>query len=224
MNFLTAEEVESVSRRTVAILQDKGLTCCLMGSAATSLYGAIRTPNDVDVVVMPAYSQEEVKRILVNADSNFYLVASTNRRATYKVLWCRVPGNFQDCKVDILVPPTLDIPIVAVNRIPIVRGIPVMPLFPLLLLKLRGWEDHKDAPWRRTDMKAKQHVDVKDINELLGIVLRKGVTDEDRGWLPRQFLNEGKRRAQAYALAFPSSRNSWEQLGILQKQVYSFLY
>ncbi|KAI0041112.1 hypothetical protein FA95DRAFT_1565719 [Auriscalpium vulgare] len=205
MSTPTTQEIEAVAKRTADILNKRGLTCCLMGSAASALWGATRTPNDIDMVVMCSdmYSQEDVKRMIVADDATYYLVASTNWRNSYKILWTRIPDRRGvTCKVDILVPPTLTIPTIAPLHIVWVRDVPIMPLFTLILMKLKGWEDHRVATFRRPDLRAKQHVDVEDIKELLDIAAKRGEKGEDESWLTYGFLSAGKVRVRMFSRMF----------------------
>lgn len=208
-------DVREVAKQTVAILRGYGLSCCFVGSVASVLWGASRTPNDVDVVVMStAYEQEELKRRIVARDSTYYLVPSKNWRNTYKVLWKRIPGRLSiSCKVDILVPPVMNIPFVDASRIVWSSKIPIMPLFAHLLLKLQAWQDHRDATFRRPDLRAKRYVDVKDIGELLVIAVRENVTLNGERWLPKTFLGAAERRVMLYITEYPASRVAWEKLG-----------
>ena len=92
MSTPTAAEIQTVVRKTVAVLTSRGLSCCLYGSAGCLLYGNSRTPGvsgctrlsvakihllitlqDVDVVVMTtSFTTEELKAIVATA-SDFYL-------------------------------------------------------------------------------------------------------------------------------------------------------
>ncbi|KAI0061093.1 hypothetical protein BV25DRAFT_1826943 [Artomyces pyxidatus] len=213
---LSSGDVEAVAKRTSDILQKRGLNCCLMGSAASALWGTTRTPNDIDMVVMTCvYSQERLKEFIIAADSTYYLVASTNWRNSYKVLWHRVQGRpGVVCKVDILVPPTLMIPMIPSNHIVWVRDVPIMPLLSLLLLKLKGWEDHRTATSRRPDLIAKQHVDVKDIAELLAIAAQRGVRRTDDQWLCLSFRSTSKRRIRTFVQMHPGTLQAWQELGL----------
>lgn len=92
------------------------------------------------------------------------------------------------------------------------ENLPVMPLFPLLLMKLKGWDDHRHS--RRRDFLKKQHVDVKDIRELLDIALSKRNIRLYRSrWLPRAFLNAGQSRVYDFIAKFPDTTSSWRTLG-----------
>ena len=161
-----------------------------------------------------AYDQERIKQLIIAADSTYYLVPSKNWRNTYKVLWKRIPGRLSiSCKVDILVPPVMNIPFVDASRIVWSSKIPIMPLFAHLLLKLQAWQDHRDATFRRPDLRAKRYVDVKDIGELLVIAVRENVTLNGERWLPKTFLGAAERRVMLYITEYPASRVAWEKLG-----------
>ncbi|KAI0752474.1 hypothetical protein C8Q80DRAFT_1351008 [Daedaleopsis nitida] len=164
---------------------------------------------DVDLVVLSTdRDQESLKRMLVEQDSLFYLVPSKNPRATYEVLWyslsdstSRYYGSLRalyDChKVDILNP-----------------GVMNIPLLPQLLLKLQAWSDHRAS--HRANMRAKQHVDVRDIDLLLDIAVRKAVRirAEDTRWVPETMITEAQGRVLSYTM-FASQKTSagWKTVG-----------
>jgi hypothetical protein len=86
------------------------------------------------------------------------------------VLFCRLPGfrrRRRRVKVDILTPltPNLWIPRVLSEDTWLIKNIPVMPLFDLLVMKMQGWRDHRAS--RRSDFRAKVGADVTDIRALL---------------------------------------------------------
>ncbi|OSX57442.1 hypothetical protein POSPLADRAFT_1156966 [Postia placenta MAD-698-R-SB12] len=212
------DELRDVAAKAVSIFASANLSCCLMGSLACKLYGTTRAPNDVDLIVLTsAHAQEPLKRMLAAADRNFTLVASKARFATYKVVWYRLPprdgASARRCKVDILVPGTLNIPHVPAAHVATVRGLPVVPLAVLLLLKLQGWTDHRAA--RRVDMVVKQHDDVRDIDDLLAIARRSGVDvrRESLPWVPSTFLDAGDLRIAQYTRIHPASAVQWQELG-----------
>jgi len=229
------KEIEKVARVTTATLAEYGLECCLFGSTACAMYGASRVPNvglcmrrtllsisttttqDVDVIVLNLWTSwdvEDVKQLLERENENFFLVPSTNPRNTYQVLWYSLSTrNFRACKVDILVPGTVDIPQIPISSTTYTSDrdrIPLVPFMVLLLLKLRGWDDHRNH--HRQDMIDKQHVDVQDINELLGMC-----NDEDHlsneSWLPKWFIKKSRKRVRQYVNSFPNSANDWRSIG-----------
>ena len=178
--------------------------------------------QDVDLAVFTlTHTQEELKQILVRADSRFYLVRSRSRFASYRVLWYRLsPGVYPrplvDCKVDVVRPGTLSVPHVPAERLVTLRGLPVMPLVPQLLLKLQGWTDHRDS--HRADMRAKMVVDVVDIDALLDIAVERRVRVRDpevAEWLPDSMILAAERRLRSYtALGSRSSSAKWRELGL----------
>ncbi|KAA1475257.1 hypothetical protein DENSPDRAFT_783159 [Dentipellis sp. KUC8613] len=209
-------EVAAVAKRVVKILVGQGLTCYLVGGVASMLWGTSRTPNDVDIVISTTmYTAEEIKRLVARADPRFLLVPSKNPRNTYKVTWFRKArssdGSILRCKVDFLVPPTLNVPSLTDDHIVQKSALPVSPLLPLLLLKLQAWEDHRWA--RYADLQEKQHTDVADITELLDIAVREGVRVADAPWLSSLFLSAARRRVQSYVVQYYASRRAWRELG-----------
>ncbi|KAI8989242.1 hypothetical protein BD414DRAFT_536534 [Trametes punicea] len=217
MAVLSSSQILDIARRVIALFEGRGLKCCLMGSLASYLYGVPRTPNDVDVVVLSTvYTQEDLKTMLVQDDRQFLLVRSRNPRATYRVLWYRLPGSYQRCKVDILIPGILNVPAVPYRYIvsPKPHYLPVMPPIPQLLLKLQGWADHRISP--RADMRAKQYLDVRDIDSLLEIVCRRNLRIDDNvvKWVPETTFEAASSTLQRYVVvASPQSIYNWRKLG-----------
>ncbi|KAI1786246.1 hypothetical protein LXA43DRAFT_1034788 [Ganoderma leucocontextum] len=215
----TATQVLDIARKAVKIFAKYGLKCCLIGSTASYLYGVPRTPNDVDLVVLStAYSQENLKEILVREDPHFYLVRSKNWRATYRVLWYRLsnttsPRPSVDCKVDILIPGVLNIPNVPLEHVRTLSGLPVMPMIPQLLLKVQGWSDHRAS--HRSDMQLKQSVDIEDIDQLLAIAVDEGasVRAPECGWLPESMTGVARTRLWLYTLRSAKTKDQWKKLG-----------
>ncbi|KAJ6529228.1 hypothetical protein B0H19DRAFT_1214535 [Mycena capillaripes] len=215
MSFLRLDEVERVARATVTALLSAGIRSCLVGGMACSIYGNSRVPGDVDIVCLTdKYTQAELKAILVAKDPNFYTVASKDLFATYRVLWYRI--GFRRCKVDVLSPGIMNIPAVPVPRIAYRKSrsdLPLMPFLPLLLLKLQAWMDHREAD--KLYLRAKQHVDVRDIGELLELAVGKYNVDlkQDGKWLPESFVRAAATRVKAYVRSFPDSAELWRDIG-----------
>jgi hypothetical protein len=166
---------------------------------------------------------ETIKALLVAGDSKFFLVRSTNPRNTYRVLWYDLSSTTtssytspytspytslyrsssyysRKCKVDILTPGTLNVPDVPTSRIKHIKKLPVAPILVVLFLKLQGWTDHCAST--RSDLYAKRHMDVEDINQLVRILksqcdLEREIRKEKK-WLPASFIEHGKGRAARF--------------------------
>ena len=168
--------------------------------------------------------QEEIKRRIVAADSAFFLVSSTNALNRYKILWYSLgaPGSprLRACKIDVLVPGVMCIPAISQKRFMMFKsggkrlGVPpAMPILPLLLLKLQAWSDHRSS--RYMDKILKQHIDARDIEELLEVCLGrlkerlKGVGALE---LPASFVDAGKRRIREFSLYYPNTQTQWNEL------------
>ncbi|KAF8901114.1 hypothetical protein CPB85DRAFT_1177719, partial [Mucidula mucida] len=179
-------------------LRAKGIPhACLFGSAACSLYGLKhRVPRDVDLVVFNTnMGQDELKRTIHSADTRFLLVSSKNSENMYKILWYTLSSSPpRHCKIDVLIPGLLDIPSVPSEHV-VLRAfktfrLPVMPLFPLLLLKLCGWEDHRNTAPRKIIN------DRKDIDEVLAMAVAQQA--RAAAWLPEAFVATARARAREY--------------------------
>jgi hypothetical protein len=167
---------------------------------------AIPLTQDVDIVVTPdgyqSLDPEEIKKSIVSADDRYFLKASGRPGAKYRVLYCRLPGwttERRRVKVDILVPPTpnLGIPRVLSQDAVIINGIPVMPIFDLLVLKMQGRRDHNDS--RRPDFRAKVPGDISDVRALLNQAKVEEVSYRTERYIhTRKFM----KRARKLALGF----------------------
>ncbi|KAI0700211.1 hypothetical protein BC835DRAFT_1304235 [Cytidiella melzeri] len=215
----TDEEVKQVARRVVRFLGAHGFTTYLFGGAACRLYGNTRTPNDVDLVVLTSIHTTEALKLLISRSdpSTFYLRPSKKVGETYKILYARLsPTLFysrRSCKVDILIPGIINIPSVPPTLIHTMSELPVMPIIPLLLLKLQGWEDHRTSS--RSDMRQKQYVDIRDIEQLLRIAVERGANlADDLGWLPQEFVSTGRARLARFLETLrPAHATRWAEIG-----------
>jgi hypothetical protein len=147
--------------------------------------------QDVDIVVSEEswekFDAEDIKETIVQADARYYLEDSRKPGATHQILYCRLPGWVRDktrcVKVDILVPPTLNLPTISASETLLINNIPVMPIFDLLVMKTQGWLHHHVS--LRPDYRAKESADVSDIFALLESAKQQNVSyvleaNEDR--------------------------------------------
>ncbi|KAH7370275.1 hypothetical protein BKA65DRAFT_387741, partial [Rhexocercosporidium sp. MPI-PUGE-AT-0058] len=199
--------VETVARVTVNVLAAAGLQGCFVGSMACSQYGLGRVPNDIDIVVLTSEkTAEELKDLLVRTDSRFYLVRSKDPFAKYRILYSSyLLGCYHACKVNILLPRTMNIPPVPQNLVVRIRDFLLMPIIPLLLLKLQAWLDHGSAT--KQHLREKQFVDAQDINQLLTLAVARGMKLSAEAWMPESFVEAAKSRVIVYDKHFPGSRS-----------------
>jgi len=178
--------------------------------------------QDVDILVTSPRSEdfdaEEIKQAIVDADSRYYLRPSKQPGATYKVLFCRLPGwrsNWRHVKVDILLPvrPRLWVPRVLSRDTYVFNGIMVTPLFDLLVIKMQGWRDHRAS--RRADFRAKVEADISDIRALLdqGLVQEMSYQDEKRHHT-QGFMARAHRLALSF-IEMCGERTKFQALGFL---------
>lgn len=168
-------------------------------------------PDDFDV--------EDIKESVVATDDDFYLVPARNPMETYKVLWYRLPRRNDvqmHCKVDILLPgpSTLSIPRLHADEIhyTIRSRTPLIPLLTLLLLKLRGWSDHRSDHRQRMQDKVPQDED--DLDEMLSLAKNKNARMEDEeGLWEDWFVEEAREWVAEYTEEFPYSECDWAELG-----------
>ncbi|KAK7038868.1 hypothetical protein VNI00_010498 [Paramarasmius palmivorus] len=217
-----AKQVRKAAREAVQALADNNIKCCLFGSAACHIYGMQnRVPGDVDIVLLTNDGRdiEYIKQLVVSRNpTRFFLEESIYPNKTYKKLYYRL-GNGRRCKVDVLHPgraSKLKIPTIHKRLVeyPEPYGdIPVMPILPLLLMKLKGWVDHRRSSKPYEQKKVGQ--DVGDIDGLLEIVVDEyGVEmDSEGSWLPRKFVRASKKRVGEYVNKFPRSAQRWRKIG-----------
>lgn len=134
------------------------------------------------------------------------------------MLFCRLPGwekEWRRVKVDILLPskPRLWIPRVLPRDTHLFKGIPVTPLFDLLVIKMQGWRDHRAS--RRADFHAKVGADISDVRALLDQALIEEMSYQNekhrhtRGFMDRalrlalSFVEICGHRSKFQALGFP---------------------
>ncbi|KAJ7237858.1 hypothetical protein C8J57DRAFT_1439140 [Mycena rebaudengoi] len=125
--------------------------------------------------------------VLVANDSNFYTIASRTPFATYHVLWYRLPGFHHFSKVEVLLPEIMNIP--------------------------TAWMDHRALD--KLYLWQKQHVDARDIGELLELAVEKYDVNVKREgkWLPESFLRAATTRVKAHVKSFPDSAEQWRDIG-----------
>ncbi|KAH8094705.1 hypothetical protein BXZ70DRAFT_354824 [Cristinia sonorae] len=212
----TLLQIQQVARQVVDLFKNAQLNSCLCGGVACTLYGTTRTPNDVDILVLSTqYHTESLKQYIAGQSSNFFLRDSQKIGATYKILYCRI-GSAQECKVDILTPGILNIPHIPTNRLLFSDKLPVMPIIPLLLLKLQTWANHcdSDMPGKR----AKVPYDVQDVDQLLGIAISRDDEQMSQAatWLPAAFIQAGRNHAVRYLQESSTSKtaNDWRSIGV----------
>lgn len=118
------------------------------------------------------------------------------------MLFCRLPGwrrERRHVKVDILLSlkAKLWIPRVLSPDTHHFKGIPVTPLFDLLVIKISGWKTHRAS--RRADFLAKEGADISDVRALLdqALVERVSYQDEKRHY-GRSFMNRALRLALSF--------------------------
>ena len=230
-----------IARRTTSIIKSKITSnVCLFGSAAVYLCAdpsrvpGVRIdvlahillvpltahPQDVDMVINTAfYDDEQIKKIIVEADSRYFLQRSNKwPNALYMKLYCRLPGWHRSgrcVKVDILVPQSrkLGLPEILASDTPVIKDIPVMPLFALLVMKTQGWWDHRVSPKNLKHFRAKVPADIDDVDALLDRAAEKDVDyDQECGQYTSKFMNKALRMARKF-VRHNGRREKWEAIG-----------
>ncbi|KAG8685514.1 hypothetical protein FRC08_013072 [Ceratobasidium sp. 394] len=219
----TYSDIVEATNAAVRVFEAGGTPICALGGLACKLLGNPRTPNDADLLVLDTVSsQEQIKRVLVNANSRFYLVPAKDPLATYKVLWYRTAMDVR-VKVDLLQPGIMSIPNISSSEIEYKNTgntsaygtyggtqaqIPIAPFGLVLLLKLQAWQQHRDSLEYR--FQQKQYMDARDIDVLLPLAVAGHVKFDS---LPDEFVREARNRVISYTRIHPQSKQPWQQLG-----------
>lgn len=162
------------------------------------------------MVMSSRRTQEELKALLVSYDSSFHLVPAKNPLNTYKVLWYRL-SPYRSCKVDVLQPGVMNIPVISPDDIVWKNNLPLMPFSIILLLKLQAWTDHQTAG--QSYLRMKQYTDSADIKRLLPIAITKGTQPRSDPLLPSSFISAAETRVRQFVTSFPDTHSQWTALG-----------
>jgi len=213
--------VLTAAETTINILRQHNLPAAIFGSLACKLYGNSRCPKDADILIFPPagdINAEILKQLLVAAAPRlFYLKNARDPAATYRILWFRQPHSRRETKVDILVPGAMSLPKIPLPRIRWISGLPLAPFCFILLHKLKGWADHRDAP--EGFKRARQSMDAADVRRLLDIVTEMRVLQAAPSWskdpeLFDEMLQEDSVvRVRQYCVEFPGRAERWRSLG-----------
>ncbi|KAF7347250.1 hypothetical protein MVEN_01480000 [Mycena venus] len=214
--------VLTAAETAINILRQHNLPAVIFGSLACKLYGNSRCPKDADILVFPPaddINAEILKQLLVaSAPRLFYLKNARDPAATYRILWFRQPGTSRrETKVDILIPGIMSLPRVPLARIRWVSGLPLAPFCFILLHKLKGWADHRDAP--EAFKRARQSTDAADVRRLLDIATEMRVLQAAQSWWEDADLFDAELQAdsvvrvRAYCVEFPGRAQRWRSLG-----------
>jgi len=87
-----------------------------------------------------------------------------------------------------------------------------MPLLAVILLKLKGWDDHRDDSNRAK--REKQYVDAEDIDEMLDIAIEEGCHLRDERWMPKWFKGNARSRLTNFVEEYPETKERWEEIGL----------
>ncbi|KAJ7157289.1 hypothetical protein C8R46DRAFT_423136 [Mycena filopes] len=213
--------VLTAAETAISIFHQHNLPVAIFGSLACKLYGNSRCPKDADLLVFPPNSDihaEMLKLLLVDsAPRFFYLKNARDPAATYRILWFRHPSSRRETKVDILVPGAMSLPFIPIPRIRWAFGLPLAPFSFILLHKLKGWADHRDAP--ETFKRVRQSTDAADVRRLLDIRVEMQTLQGVAAWWTDQELfdatlqEDSVVRVREYCVEFPGRAEAWRSLG-----------
>ncbi|KAF9030190.1 hypothetical protein BDZ89DRAFT_1064819 [Hymenopellis radicata] len=212
---LSFQEVGLALDASVNALAALGYDFCLFGSAGCSMYGMDhRCPHDIDIVVLSSSETcEQIKARIVRTDGRFTLIPARDPRNKWNVMWFCLPGR-RKCKVDILTPGTISIPIIPPHRIVHIHRVPLTPFLCLLLLKLQGYFDHVASDEKRMQKKIPEDVD--DITQMarLGAELYHAhVMQLEEEWYDSEFKITAFRRVYQFSRLFPATTLHWAAMG-----------
>ncbi|KAJ7842279.1 hypothetical protein B0H14DRAFT_2781565 [Mycena olivaceomarginata] len=207
--------VLTAAETAVNILRQNNLPAAIFGSLACKLYGNSRCPKDADILVLTSVSDitaEILKQLLVAAAPRlFYLKNSRDPAATYRILWFRQRPGRRETKGPCL---SHSFPL---PRIRWVSGLPLAPFCFILLHKLKGWADHRDAP--EGFKRARQSTDAADVRRLLDIVTEMRALQAAPSWkedlelFDAELQADSVVRVQQYCVEFPGRAKRWRSLG-----------
>ncbi|KAL0565940.1 hypothetical protein V5O48_016078 [Marasmius crinis-equi] len=236
----TINEIRQIARRTIRLIDEVGYGCYLFGSAACHSYcytnQTPRIPKDLDFVVFDPQNTvdaEALKKEIERRDERFYRVKAKDPKATHHPFWFSFsspPDLTRSIKID-LVPSGVKGSILKIPDIPAgelvtlqarsMRDIRLMPLVALLIMKLKGWRDHRLAPKRRLWRKMFQ--DVEDIHNLIIESVRRNETiTSAESYLPARFIKRGKADAKYFLRKNPEVREDrvmmrrWVKVGLVK--------
>lgn len=170
--------------------------------------------KDLDILCLECpWDQEELKRRVVAVNPSFYLVPGRAPGATYKVLWYRSNSYGRRCKVDLLLPGIMNIPLVPTSAVDYSDpGKPCAPFALVFLLKLQAWQQHKDSGETRFRLKA--YTDVSDLRRMLPIARAKGFSiKRTEAYLPSSFVASATSRVKRFVQECPDTHRDWKELG-----------
>ncbi|KAJ7181406.1 hypothetical protein C8R43DRAFT_1116782 [Mycena crocata] len=182
---------------------------------------------DADILVLPpsdlddAVEPEMLKRLIVAAaPGSFYLKDARDPAATYQTLWFQHPFHRgrRETKVDILVPGRMSLPAIPISRIRWSHNnLPLVP-FPFLLLhKLKGWADRRDAP--EGYKRARHYNDAADVLGLLDLGAEMCALQAQPSWWKDTELFDPEMQADSiirveqFCATYPESTERWRALG-----------
>ncbi|KAG6849239.1 hypothetical protein H0H93_010255 [Arthromyces matolae] len=226
-NPTRTQMVMMAARDSIRLLARCGWRSALFGSLACFLYGNIRVPNDVDLLVIPPeactalVNAEDLKQNLLSLDPyHFYVTTPKDPTASYRILWYRLTDDptqtvQTSCKVDILLPGVMHLPNIQPSLIHWDEGFPLIPFSLLLLQKLQAWDDHRHSKdpvkWQR------QRTDMEDLKNLFELSvfhpLKESLPWTDAKLFSLEFQRLTKERVVAYVNAFPDSAPAWISIG-----------
>ncbi|KAJ7838726.1 hypothetical protein B0H14DRAFT_2788437 [Mycena olivaceomarginata] len=191
--------VLTAAETAVNILRQNNLPAAIFGSLACKLYGNSRCPKDADILVLTSASDitaEILKQLLVAAAPRLFLPQELPRH----------PG-----------PGPMSLPLIPLPRIRWVSGLPLAPFCFILLHKLKGWADHRDAP--EVFKRARQSTDAADVRRLLDIVTEMRALQAAPSWkedlelFDAELQADSVVRVQQYCVEFPGRAKRWRSLG-----------
>ncbi|KAL0565941.1 hypothetical protein V5O48_016079 [Marasmius crinis-equi] len=241
----TVEEIREIAITTTRLIDAAGYRCYLFGSAACYFYcyenHTPRIPGDFDFVVSQGAEDSQVpvdaealKKEIEERDGRFYRVKARTPGANYCPLWFSFsspPDLTRSIKI-YLVPSgvdgsTLRVPHIPTNRLRPINidstspNLSLIPFIPLLIMKPKGWHDHRVS--RKPYMRRKLPKDVEDVSMLIIEAVRHRQTvSATQSYFPAWFIGRGKKDARWFLRKNPEVGDGyvklrrWEDVGLVQ--------
>ncbi|KAL0062607.1 hypothetical protein AAF712_010541 [Marasmius tenuissimus] len=241
----TRYELLQVSYAASCAVEEAGYQCYLFGSAAVYFTCPDhRKPRDIDLVVFSTsptaqkINAEQVKIAIRREDSRFYRVRAKSPGAKYTPFWFwfsddpQAPDFTHSIKVDVVPFDIKDfrvpqVPVQSLVRRTVFRwrghehGFWLVPPPALLIMKLKGWHDHRlsSKHWIRE----KTPTDIVDIQALLTVVEngQHTLTSHQQSWFPVWLIRQGRERAREFLDNNPDISHShfqaqrWINVGLI---------
>ncbi|KAF8204233.1 hypothetical protein K438DRAFT_1819390 [Mycena galopus ATCC 62051] len=209
--------VLTAAETAINILHQHHLPAAIFGSLACKLYGNL----DADILVLPPANDINAE-ILKSFSSPQPQSISISRMRVIPLPPIASSGSVRHAaaaKLKSTSGPRANVsPHIPLPRIRWISGLPLAPFCFILLHKLKGWADHRDAP--EGFKRVRQSTDAADVRRLLDIVTEMQVLQatpsswyQDLELFDAELQADSVVRVRSYCLEFPGRAERWRSLG-----------